>query len=278
MSGTIPPDAFVMIIGAMKCGTSSLYELLGQHPEICTSKVKEPEFFSENQKHGSKVEKYEMLFDYDSEQHVYCLEASTGYTKYPYEERVVDRIRASQINPRFIYAVRDPIDRIESQYNYGNVRQVRWRTESILSPENINLSRYHTQLGRYLKHYPDKKRYFIADFDELVNAPADLAKQIFQWLNVKPITVSDTKPANVTPSPSVLESRIKASMLGKLKHYIPQRAKDAIRSILRPFGPTAKVTLTSEEREKVRMLIHEDIIRFGSEFDFDVKKWGFHAT
>ena len=36
------PDHFAFIIGAMKSGTTSLFEILSQHPQVCPSKIKEP--------------------------------------------------------------------------------------------------------------------------------------------------------------------------------------------------------------------------------------------
>lgn len=36
----------IFIVGAAKAGTTSLYYLLGQHPQLCTPVVKEPNYFS----------------------------------------------------------------------------------------------------------------------------------------------------------------------------------------------------------------------------------------
>ena len=38
-----PPD--ILILGAAKCGTSSLHAWLAEHPDICMSEPKEPKFF-----------------------------------------------------------------------------------------------------------------------------------------------------------------------------------------------------------------------------------------
>jgi hypothetical protein len=35
-----------LLVGAAKCGTTSLYHYLQQHPDIFMSSVKEPRFFS----------------------------------------------------------------------------------------------------------------------------------------------------------------------------------------------------------------------------------------
>ncbi len=58
MRNKIPKDAHVMIIGAMKAGTSSLYDYLLEHPAICPAVTKEPEFFSEHQGHGVEAADY----------------------------------------------------------------------------------------------------------------------------------------------------------------------------------------------------------------------------
>ena len=42
----IQNDDFIIIIGSMKCGTSSLYNYLIEHPSICPCSIKEPEYFS----------------------------------------------------------------------------------------------------------------------------------------------------------------------------------------------------------------------------------------
>ena len=103
MLAGIPKDAYVIIIGAMKCGTSSLYDHLQKHPEICPAIAKEPEFFSENQSQKILAESYNELWSFDGSVHKYALEASTGYTKYPSEPKVPKNIFDYGINPKFIY-------------------------------------------------------------------------------------------------------------------------------------------------------------------------------
>src|SRR3954469_11077337 len=85
---TIPSDGHAIIIGAMKGGTSSFYNYLIQHPQICGARAKEPEFFSEHQLHKVRCDRYSDLWDFDAEKHRIALEASTGYTKYPLEPNV----------------------------------------------------------------------------------------------------------------------------------------------------------------------------------------------
>ncbi len=44
--GLMMINNFALIIGAMKCGTTSLFSYLAQHPEISACQPKEPDFFS----------------------------------------------------------------------------------------------------------------------------------------------------------------------------------------------------------------------------------------
>jgi hypothetical protein len=57
----------IFIIGAAKCATTSLHELLGRHPDICKEKVKEKHYFDEipkyfRQEHRNPLETYQKLF------------------------------------------------------------------------------------------------------------------------------------------------------------------------------------------------------------------------
>ena len=115
MGAAIDPDKFLLIIGSAKSGTSSLFRYLSEHPAVCPSVTKEPEYFSEHQMHPRPVRRYEDLWpDFDPAVHRYALEGSTGYTKWPVENGVAERMRAYGIRPRLVYLVRDPVERIES--------------------------------------------------------------------------------------------------------------------------------------------------------------------
>ena len=111
----------LLLIGAQKCGTSSLFHLLVTHPDILPSTKKEPEFFSRSQGHRKNdiLEYTDLWPGRDKVPGAYLLEASTGYTKYPEEIGVAQRIFEADIDPHFIYVTRDPFKRIESHFNWG---------------------------------------------------------------------------------------------------------------------------------------------------------------
>lgn len=271
--GHIPPDAHVIVIGAMKCGTSTLFAHLARHPEIARSRVKEPEFFSEYQDHGIDVDRYEELWDFDPDRHRLCVEASTGYTKYPDEPHVPDRMLDAGIDPRFIYAVRHPLDRMESHYNHGRVRRTDWAYDDFLDPGLLNPSRYYMQMQQFLLRFPDRDRYHIVGFDDLVARPQAVMDDIFRWLGLETIGLSRELHENRTPEPSGLELLLADVDLSAPLALVPRSIKDRVKEILRDHAPGQQQMTRAERREAKRHLAR-DVRLFGEEFGFPVERWG----
>ena len=103
----------LVIIGAMKAGTTSLHYYLNLHPEISMSKVKEPAFFIEERNWRKGIKRYSSLF---TNQTSVVGEASTEYTKYPHFKEVPAKMHSTIPEAKLIYLVRDPIVRILSEY------------------------------------------------------------------------------------------------------------------------------------------------------------------
>lgn len=270
----IPPDAYVIVIGAMKCGTSTLFAHLARHPKVARSRVKEPEFFSEYQSHGVDVDRYEELWDFDPDRHRYCVEASTGYTKFPHEPHVPDRMLEANIDPKFLYAVRNPLDRMESHFNHGLTRKRPWAYEDFLEPGILNLSRYYMQIQQFLLRFPDRDRYQIVDFDELVSHPQRVVDRITRWLGLDPLEIDPDRHENKTPEPSRLEHLLWDIDLSAPLSLVPHPIKQGLKGFLRERNPVTR-QMTKQEREKARGYLARDIRLFGRKFGFPVEKWGF---
>ena len=275
MNAPIPSNAYVMIIGAMKAGTSSLFRLLEQHPAVCPSHAKEPEFFSRHQGHALELDRYESLYAFDAGVHRVCLEGSTGYTKFPEEMDVPQRIKAYGLDPRFIYIVRNPIDRVLSHLNYGAMNHHGWAADRLSAFHAVTFSMYHTQLDRFLASFPDTERYFIADFEDLKTDPEGLARSIYAWLGLEPFEVQTDARANVTPKRSVAELRLAQSKLGRLRHVLPEGLRDRVKGLLRRHGTAASLELTALERRQLHAWLEPDMHALADRFGFPVEKWGF---
>ncbi len=104
-----------LLIGAMKCGTSTLAAQLAVQDGVFVTTPKEPNFFSDDDVYARGPEWYETLFQ-DAAPGVLKGEASTHYTKLPTYPKTLERMRAMLPAPRLIYMIRNPIKRAESHY------------------------------------------------------------------------------------------------------------------------------------------------------------------
>lgn len=274
MSNNIPKDAYAIIIGAMKCGTSSLYIYLKEHPEICPAMHKEPEFFSDNQGHGVKVDNYNDLWNFDNSVHKYALEASTGYTKYPSELNVSENIRNYGIRPKFIYIIRNPFDRISSHFNFMQ-RHEAWHL-SIDGKHLLNTSNYFLQLEQYRKYFPIRD-ILLLDFDELKNNPKQLLQRIYSFLGLSndyfPIEYNVKNPTHFVSRSVLMLSQTKLS--GFFGFFPKPLKKIGKEMLLRIFPPPRKRILTNRERAIVYNELRESMISLHNIYGFKVQKWGF---
>lgn len=271
---SIPQDAHVIIIGAMKCGTTSLYSYLAQHPELCECKTKEPEYFSRHQKHGTQEKKYEELWDFKGTVHRYVLEGSTGYTKYPADKNIPKRIYEYGIRPRFLYILRDPFERIESHYN-DNRFNPGWN-KSLLDEHLINTSNYYMQLQRFREYFP-RDRFLLLDFCELKTSPESVLHRVYSFLELDNSIFPDSYDIQNKTSSSTkwdLAYKILVRTIG-INRIIPEFLKRIFRRMHLKAKPVPKRLLTEDEREKVKGILEGDMIRLRDEYGVDTGKWGF---
>lgn len=104
-----------IIIGAMKSATSTLHNQLALQDGIFMSTPKEPNYFSDDEQYARGERWYSSLF-FKAESNDLCGESSTHYTKLPTYPLTVERMARSLNNPKFIYVMRHPIDRLVSHY------------------------------------------------------------------------------------------------------------------------------------------------------------------
>lgn len=270
-------DQYALIIGAMKSGTSALFDLISQHPAIAASRVKEPEFFSQHQGHGMPVATYADLWAFDPARHRIALEASTGYAKYPQEQGVADRIAAAGLRPRFIYVLRDPIQRISSQVTYATWGR-RGAVADFRDPQAIAFSKYAEQLDQFTSVFP-RERILLVDHAQLQRDPTGTAQQVFAFLGLDPLAVTPPPaPKNAARPRSGWERRLmRNGALARLATSAPTGLKRALRSASAK-GAAPAPTLPVEVAEELRAELAPDMARLQAEWGFDVAQWGFDAV
>jgi hypothetical protein len=174
----------LIVIGGLKCGTTSLHHYLNLHPEIAMSRPKELNFFVEELNWPLGPGWYAGHFDPDAPVRG---ETSPHYTNRPRFEGVAERIRETAPEARLVYMVRDPIDRLLSHYvhNVGGGYEQRSLDEALAGSGGsyVDRGRYAFQLEPYLKAIGDE-RIEIVSQDELSGERDATLRRVFSFLGV----------------------------------------------------------------------------------------------
>jgi len=178
-----PPEIF--IIGAPKCGTTSLAKLLETHPEITLSDPKETDYLTRNYPKG--IHWYQSRFAVSDETR-FLIDASTSYSAFT-EQQIGSNTakRLFEFNPaaKIIYVVRDPIQRAWSSY-WHSVRAGEEKRDfiEVMAIENcfhIIAGKFYACLVNYQKYF-DKKNICIISFTELVKDPDKATMKVLEFI------------------------------------------------------------------------------------------------
>ena len=273
---------FALIIGAMKCGTTSLFYYLSQHPEICSCREKEPDFFTNDAKWYQGFNWYQSyeLWNWKPTVHKIALEASTSYTKFPIKPNAAERISQIEAKFKFLYILRNPIERIESHYSYGLTKP--WGRNKDISQvlsQIITVSKYAMQLDSYYQRFPVED-ILILNFEDLKRQPIELIKKVCEFLNVdasykfhdlgkvKNATnelVIENKFLRLVKDNKKIHNLILSAVPLKLRKMVTSPMKKKIQSNFK---------LSPEQRKFVFNELKEDLIRLKTKYKFDLSKWG----
>ncbi len=189
---SFPPDLY--LIGAQRSGTTTLAYLLSQHPSICVAKSKEPHFFTYYWHKG--LDWYRTEFS--NHKDAICIDASTTYSMVPlsacknsrnsktYLQGVPKKVYSINPNAKFIYLLRDPIDRTYSAYwhYFANGREKRSFGEAVRNDYfYLDVSNYYGQLALWLNYFPIESFLFIL-FENMKEYPEQVAKDCFKFIGI----------------------------------------------------------------------------------------------
>lgn len=206
------PD--VLIIGAQRCGTSSLYKYLGDHPQVVPSLRKEVEYFSTSFTKGEAW--YRAHFPLTSRKRVFeklarrpmlSFEATPDYLLDP---RAAARAREMLPEARIIALFRNPTDRAFSQYLHNRrlgqeplsfdealdreEERLRGELERLLNDDAyparalrrysyVTRGLYAEQISRWFDLYP-AERILLLRFEDFVASPTATLHRIEQFIGV----------------------------------------------------------------------------------------------
>lgn len=176
-----------IVIGAPKAATTGLCLNLKRHPDIFISNPKEPFFFCYDHKYAKGWEWYMSLFE-GAEGKTAIGEGSTPYSQIGTYPNTVGRIAKHLPNVKLIYSVREPLERIQSQWieqQSQGLTMLPFLRAVREDPQYIDAASYWTQINAYRQHFPDE-RILVLFFEEYRKDPQGVLRQCFEFLGVDP--------------------------------------------------------------------------------------------
>ncbi|MEM6421377.1 MAG: sulfotransferase [Pseudomonadota bacterium] len=252
-----------VIIGAMKAGTTSLFDQFAAQPGIFMSDPKEPEFFSDDATFAKGMAWYEALFG-AAPPGTLKGEGSTGYTKRPSYPKAAERLAAALPDARLIYVTRDPFDRLVShvihEWTQG-VLPADIDQALAISEEPIAFSRYAWQLEPYVRLF-GKDRILVTSLEAITRDPSGEFARMGVFLGAPGPLVwrTDQGASNVSaerlrkiPLQRLLIDSGPAAWLRR--RFVPQGLRDAVKARLRM---RQRPSLSAETRARLAPVFAAD--------------------
>lgn len=212
----------LFVIGINKAGTSWLYYMLDQHPDIYMSDIKELYFFGDARSGPEDVKAYHDHFP-ASGSHRYLGDATPMYYRDP---TVADAIHRYNSDAKVLAIVRDPVERLLSQYRYhkqlGLLNETTSLSEALdgRDPKLLNDSRYETTLPAFAKQFgPDQ--FTIVSLEEGRDNPERCWNDLLAFLNLPDAPCPDPDATPENPTGSVAFRRVYRLFVRPIKTHAP---------------------------------------------------------
>lgn len=177
----------ILVIGAMKAGTSSFCTMLARHPRICLPATKEPHTLMGSGEDEDRVRSYGRMYRGLSTEELIC-DGSTGYGKLPWCRDVPERARRILGNDlRVFFLVRDPVARARSHHAH----LLRARPEL---PEDFCAAlELDATIARFSLYVPvvrcwleeiEESQLRLVSFESLMTDPQSTMRSVFEFLEL----------------------------------------------------------------------------------------------
>jgi Sulfotransferase domain len=293
------PRPSFFIVGAPKCGTTSLCHYLGQHPDIFIPELKELNFFASDldlhRYYGSERE-YVDAFQNQLGKKI-CGEGTVWYL---YSETAASEIKSFNRDAKIIISLRSPSDMAYSLYRHRiyvgceNIhdfstaleqqeRDADCATDHHAHWQNVTgriytlVPMYYQQVARYLDVFSHLSVKIVL-FEDLKDSASKVYNQICQFIGVSP----DSSPALDIQNPgkqwksNKLQSwqRHPPESIKRMWHFLPLSMRSAISRHVRGLNTrVAAPALESDLRRRLNDLFRPDVARLSELIGRDLTHW-----
>lgn len=188
----------LIVLGAMKGGTSALYTMLAAHPAVLPPVRKELHFFNNDEQYAKGMDHYRSMFPLRPLRlkRFVTFEASPSYLPNP---KVAERIAKELPKALLVAVLRDPVDRAYSAWNMYHFTSQRPGSTLLRDPRSfeqavneelagaelplqhryLHLSDYATNVEPYLKIFP-RKDLLLFGYPRFKRDPAGVVNDILE--------------------------------------------------------------------------------------------------
>lgn len=275
--------AYAFLFGAQKSGTTSLAVLLDQHPDLCLSDPKEPDFFGGNYDKGwdwyeARFAKPSCRLRLDASQ-VYTLASDDDLRLAGEGPDIPARIHEHCPEALFIYVVRNRADRAYSAY-WHNVREGRepypFRESNERDrDEYITPSLYCRQLDHYFRFFP-RDRFLVISFDELKEDQMAVVRRCVSFLGLEAFDgFASIEPKNQSFQYTAFGQLVRnlagsRQNMKRLTSFAKALVPASLWARMKGLAASDTPRLSDEERAWIDQFFEEDKARFKDEFGIDV--------
>ncbi len=186
-------------VGAQKAGTSTLHNILKQHPDICLPKEKETHFFLNGEDKFSRgIQWYEKTFFNHCKKGKLVGEITPTYMYMDYvPQRIYEELGK---DVKLIFMLRDPANRAYSHYLMNRRNQVEELSfEDALAQEEERTKKdefskwigsyasrgnYSEQIERFLEFFPKENMFFIIFETDFIKNKEETLNNLCDFLGV----------------------------------------------------------------------------------------------
>lgn len=293
------------IIGAPKCGTSSLFSWLAQHPDIAATSIKEP-FLLMDPEHplaaggngsNSLESDYRGLFKPFAHTAKVRMEGTTHYLF----QKAAIRAISQWADAKVAVVLREPASRVYSSFSYtknnlarlksnlcfqdyldlidaGESLYPRWcshRGSAFVLERDIQYSAYASYLRLWLDAI-GKSRVFPIVFELMRESPTETIESILEWLTLDKSSIEriDSRPRNETVTiRSQAVQRALQVINRQMRFPAPVRRKT--KKLINRFQATDH-SVSDDDRKaiaRLRLRFYEDNKKLEGLLNIDLSHW-----
>lgn len=293
-----------LIVGAAKCGTSSLANYINQHPEVYISTPKEPRFissqFTEFPLQGPLSDRLESWYIKTYEDYLKLFEEANSEKAIGeasvdnlfFYNKSIPLIKKYLGEPKIIIMLRHPVRRAFSAYSHMirdkreplsfehaiDVQEERLKNNWEFLYCYLEASKYYNQVKAYKNNF---RKTLIILTEDLHKNPGRVFHEIFSFLEVDPrFQVDQTIKHNKSGVPKFRmihnffknDNKLRLALQPLTRLFIPSKLRQKLSYRIQSSNLT-KLEIAPNTYEKLVEVFKEDVIKLQGIIDKDLSHW-----